>query len=155
MRYDDVKDDLLPLVFDFFFWFSRFESALKENDWLQSKKVGATALADWKGFVEAYSGKYVLSETGARLVAANPQKQIVGETGLTFTDVIFEDDASQLDRVTMLLKTVRNNLFHGGKSGSCFWDDPERMRLLLPLCITVLSELAEFGSLQADYTGYY
>lgn len=155
MRYNEVRDDLRSLIFDFFFWFSRFESALKENNWLQSKKAGATALADWKGFAEAYRGDYVVSESGARLIAANPQKQIVGETGLTFTDVVFEDDASQLDRAILLLKTVRNNLFHGGKSGSRYWDDPERMQLLLPLCITVLNELAEFGGLQADYTGYY
>jgi hypothetical protein len=72
---------------------------------------------------------------------------------VTFTEVTFTDSASQLDRVTLLLKTVRNNLFHGGKHGSAYWDDPERIRLLLPLCITVLGELAEFGGMQADYTG--
>ncbi|PWJ83729.1 hypothetical protein C7441_108123 [Pseudaminobacter salicylatoxidans] len=155
MRHEEVEEDLWPLICDFFFWFSRFESALKENNWLQSKTVNATALADWKGFVEAYGGDYVPSNAAGRLVVANPQKQIVGDAGLTFTEVTFTDSASQLDRVTLLLKTVRNNLFHGGKHGSAYWDDPERIRLLLPLCITVLGELAEFGGMQADYTGYY
>lgn len=155
MRHEEVEEDLRPLIFDFFFWFSRFESALKENNWLQSKTVGATALADWKGFVEAYGGYYAPSDAATRLVIANPQKQIVGDAGLTFTDVIFTDSASQLDRVTLLLKTVRNNLFHGGKHGRAYWDDSGRIRLLLPLCITVLEELAELGGMQADYIGYY
>jgi len=155
MRRDEVKEDLRQLIFEFFFWFSRFESALKENNWLQSKTVGATALADWKGFVEAYGGYYVLSDAAKRLIAANPQKQIVGDGELTFADMTFPDSASQLDRVTLLLKTVRNNLFHGGKHGSAYWDDSDRIRLLLPLCISVLEELAELGGLQADFTGYY
>jgi hypothetical protein len=155
MRHEEIREDLRPLIFNFFFSFSRFESALKENGWLQSKTVGATALADWKGFADRYSDDYRPSCAADRLVAANPQKQIVGEAGLTFADVSFEKSTSQLDRVTLLLKTVRNNLFHGGKHGSAYWDDPERICLLLPLCITVLEELAELGGLQADYTGYY
>lgn len=155
MRFEEAKKDLRPLIFDFFFWFSRFESALRENDWLQSKAVGATALADWKGFFEEYGGDYAPSDAAKRLVAANPQKQIVGNTGLTYADITFTDSVSQLDRVTLLLKTVRNNLFHGGKHGSVYWDDSERILLLLPLCITILGELAELGGMQADYTGYY
>lgn len=155
MRHEDVKEYLRPLIFDFFFWFSRFESALKENNWLQVKTVGATALADWKGFVEAYSGDYVLSDAAKSLIAANPKKQVVGDAGLAFTHVTFPDSASQLDRVTLLLKTVRNNLFHGGKHGNAYWDDSDRIRLLLPLCISVLKELAELGGMQADFTGYY
>ncbi|MBB3562062.1 hypothetical protein FHX06_003393 [Rhizobium sp. BK512] len=155
MRHVEVKDDLWPLICNFFFWFSRFESALKENNWLKSDTIGATALADWKSFVEAYAGDYAPSDAAERLIAANPQKQIVTEGGLTFTDVTFKDSDSQLDRVALLLKTVRNNLFHGGKHGSAYWDDAERIRLLLPLCITVLDELAERGEMQADYTGYY
>lgn len=155
MRYDEVKDSLRPLIFDFFFWFSRFESALKENGWLQSTRAGAAALTDWRGFVEAHEENYVLSETGGRLIAANPQKQIIGNNGLTFTDLVFEHDVSQLNRVTLLLRTVRNNLFHGGKNGSHYWDDPARIQVLLPLCLTILNELAEFGGLKADYTGYY
>src|SRR4051812_1856331 len=99
MRHEEVKEDLQPLIFDFFFWFSRFESALKENRWLQSKVVGANALADWKGFVVQFSGDYTPSDAAERLVEANPQKQIVGEYELTFADAVFGDTATQLDRV--------------------------------------------------------
>jgi len=155
MRHEEVDEDLRPLVFEFFFWFSRFESALKESGWLQSKAVGAPARPDWQGFVLACAENYSPSVAARQLVAANPLKQVIGEHGLTFADVVFADRASQLERVTVLLKTVRNNLFHGGKQGGAYWDDPDRMRLLLPLSVTVLGELVTLGGLEADYTGYY
>lgn len=50
---------------------------------------------------------------------------------------------------------VRNNLFHGGKHGHDQWDDPTRMRRLLKLTITVLSELAALGEFGGDYDRYY
>lgn len=155
MRHDEIKEDLRPLVFEFFFWFSRFESALKENGWLQSKAVGAPACPDWRGFVLAFAGDYSPSDAARQLVAANPLKQVIGEHSLTFAEVVFAEAAPQLERVTVLLKTVRNNLFHGGKQGSAYWDDPDRMRLLLPLSVTVLGELVALGGLEADYAGYY
>jgi len=52
-------------------------------------------------------------------------------------------------------KTVRNNLFHGGKHGSAYWDNPARMTLLLGTTITVLGELARLGGIEADYERYY
>ncbi|MEZ7272884.1 hypothetical protein NYF14_05320 [Sphingobium sp. 10 DY56-G10] len=155
MRHDEIKEDLRPFVFEFFFWFSRFESALKENGWLQSRAMGAPARPDWQGFVLDFAGDYSPSVAARQLVAANPLKQVIGEHGLTFADVVFADTASQLERVTVLLKTVRNNLFHGGKQSSAYWDDPDRMRLLLPLSVTVLGELVMLGGFEADYTGYY
>lgn len=155
MRHDEIEEDLRPLVFEFFFWFSRFESALKENGWLQSKTVGAPARPDWQGFVLARAGDYSPPASARQLVAANPLKQVIGEHDLTFTEVVFTEAAPQLERVTVLPKTMRNNLFHGGKQGSAYWDDPDRMRLLLPLAVTVLGELVTLGGFEADYTGYY
>ena len=61
-----------------------------------------------KGFVEAYGGDYVPSDAAGRLLVANPQKQIVGDAGLTFTEVTLMDSASQLDRVKLLLKMVKS-----------------------------------------------
>jgi len=39
MRREDVSDQLSNLAFEFFFWFSRFEFALKENRYLSSHVV--------------------------------------------------------------------------------------------------------------------
>lgn len=155
MRYDEVGDDLRPLIYDFFFWFSRFESALKEANWLVSHDTDAPAQPGWMDFTAEHEDAYQPSQAAKDLIAANPLKQIVGDAGLDFTDVTFKAGDSQLLRVTILLRTVRNNLFHGGKKGGAGWDDPDRIRQLLPLCISILDELAALGGLEADYTGYY
>jgi hypothetical protein len=69
--------------------------------------------------------------------------------------VKFLPGTPQLDQVVTLAKTVRNNVFHGGKHGSFYWDDPDRMRMLLKTTIGVLDDLARIGGLEGDYTGYY
>jgi hypothetical protein len=48
-----IDEDLRRLVFEFFFWASRFESALKESGWLQSNAVSAPTCPDWLGFALA------------------------------------------------------------------------------------------------------
>ena len=44
MQKDAVPVGLTALAFDFFYWFSRFEFALKENKYLENHSEGATAL---------------------------------------------------------------------------------------------------------------
>ena len=43
MRHDQIPDDLKRLAFDFFYWFSHFEFALKEARYLKSTEEGAKA----------------------------------------------------------------------------------------------------------------
>ncbi|MGE5501170.1 MAG: hypothetical protein ACM3W4_04515 [Ignavibacteriales bacterium] len=156
MRHDDVPDDLKRLAFDFFYWFSRFEFALKEAGFLKSTKKGAKAEANWAGFIAKYSSVYVLTAAGQALIVANPQRQIVSGPGeLTFGDVSTAPASGQLERVVELARAVRNNLFHGGKHGDDYWDEPARMEMLLKTTIKVLGELAEMADLQEDYKRYY
>lgn len=155
MRHDDIPDDLKRFAFDFFYWFSRFEFALKEARFLKSKEVGAKAEADWDAFIAQYSGDYQLTAAAQALIDAKPQRQIVGASELDFRDVGFNPDASDLERVVRLANTVRNNLFHGGKHGSDYWDQPARMQTLLSTTINVLGELAEMAGLQSEYERYY
>lgn len=155
MRREQIPVDLRTLAFEFFYWFSRFEFALKANRLLKSEEVGAKAEPDWWKFIRAFEGDYKISTAGQKLVAANPRRQLVGEHELEFADLSFQPGASELERVVRLAQTVRNNLFHGGKSGHDGWDEPERMRLLLELTLPVLDELAMLGGFTADYRGEY
>lgn len=66
-----------------------------------------------------------------------------------------DDCGSDLCIVVRLLKTIRNNLFHGGKHGAEGWDDPERTKELLEVGKTILDQLAELATFEADYTQYY
>lgn len=84
------------------------------------------------------------------------KKQVVAANqDLIFSPVTFKPGDSDLERVTVLARTVRNNLFHGGKHGAKGWDDPKRMRNLLEVAKAALDDLAEQTGLQADYTGHY
>ncbi len=155
MRYDEIPDDLRPLVYDFFFWFSRFEYALKEARILKYPEPGANAEPGWTRFIDEHKGAYQLGSAGQTLIAANPQRQIVTATDLDFRDVGFNPGASDLERVVRLANTVRNNLFHGGKHGSAYWTDAGRMRMLLETVIAVLDDMADQMGLTSDYRSEY
>lgn len=155
MRHDEIPDDLRPLVYDFFFWFSRFEYALKEARILKNPEPGANAEPGWTRLIDEHKGAYQIGSAGLALIAANPQRQIVTAHDLDFRDVGFNPGASNLERVVRLANTVRNNLFHGGKHGSAYWTDAERMRLLLETVIAVLDDLADQMGLTSDYRSEY
>jgi hypothetical protein len=58
-------------------------------------------------------------------------------------------------KVIRLAKTVRNNPFHGGKHGSAYWDDPDRMRALIPITKAALDNIAQQTFFAAGYSRYY
>lgn len=155
MRYLDVSEPLAKLAYDYFFWFSRFEFALKENRYLKSTKPGARADPGWAAFVKAKEAGYMLSDAGAALIKLAPQKQIVTESGLGFQAITFEDTDSDLAKVVRFLQTIRNNLFHGGKHGSTYWDDPERMKALLIAARAALIDLGKQSGLSHDVERQY
>ncbi|KQR36033.1 hypothetical protein ASF91_20760 [Rhizobium sp. Leaf155] len=155
MRRAEVSNNLKDLAFDFLYFFSRFEYALKANQYLKKEGVGQPAEAGWQKFRDRWQDEYKVSIAAKALIAANPKKQIVGEDcSLDFKPTAL-DHLSTLGQVISHCQTVRNNLFHGGKSGPKGFDSPERTKELLPLVLTVLAELAVSCDLNNDYTGYY
>jgi hypothetical protein len=155
MRQSEVDQDMRDLAFQFFYWFSRFEFALKERRYLKSKRIGTAAEPSWNEFVEAHYAAYIASPSALALLAENPKRQVVGNPEHYFQNLTFADDDSDLFKVVICAKTVRNNLFHGGKHDYDHWDEPERMRRLLKLTIVVLAELAELGDFGGDYNRIY
>lgn len=157
MRDEHLNGELRELIFDFFHRFSRFEFALKEADYLKSHAAGARADPSWDCFVERWQETYRVSDAAHALIAANPRQQLVAQDGhsLEFKEVQFGAEVTDLARVVRLTKTVRNNLFHGGKSDSGGWDNAPRIKELVSLGSRILDELAEFGDLRSDYEGFY
>ena len=155
MRREDITSGLSKLAFEFFFWFSRFEFALKENGYLNSLVDGAKAEPGWDSFVDRWHPTYVLSQEAHSLLTSPPDRQIVLSRQLEWRPVGLVDCASDLARVVRLVKTVRNNLFHGGKHGGAGWDDPKRTEGLLEDSIAILEQLAGMAGFQSDYRQYY
>lgn len=156
MRKDDVAANLSNLAFDFFFWFSRFEFALKENGYLKSHEPGKNAEPGWDEFVEKWQEQYTSSAEARLLLKSPPERQVVLEGNkLHWGTVRLDFCKSDLAKVVRLVKTVRNNLFHGGKHGGAGWDDPIRTQELLEASLALLHQFAELASIEADFTRRY
>ena len=54
VRKENIQVDLKKLAFDFFYWFSRFEFALKENGYLKNNITGENVGPGWGAFVEKF-----------------------------------------------------------------------------------------------------
>ncbi|MEM5403790.1 hypothetical protein [Paraburkholderia unamae] len=148
--------ELSELAFEFFYCFSRFEFALKENGYLKSKVVGAKAEPSWDEFNVKWRGRYDVSEAAEQLLAAPPLRQVIGRNAtLEWAAIPLDARTASLDKVTQVLRVVRNNLFHGGKHGARDWDNPERSMALLNLSLVVLDQLAELAVLGPDYERHY
>src|SRR3546814_16764373 len=68
MRRDEIDQDLRNLAFDFFYWFSRFEFAMKERRFLKTAAIGARAKPDWDKFVQKHRAAYALSPAAQALL---------------------------------------------------------------------------------------
>ncbi|TBF35226.1 hypothetical protein ELG88_08360 [Rhizobium leguminosarum] len=156
MRRDEITDDLMDLGFDFLFFYARFEFALKENKYLKKSKPGAPAEAGWTAFTAKWQADYKLTAAAAALIEAAPKREVIGDDGSPhFKAIEFPAATSDLEKVVVYCRTVRNNLFHGGKSGAGGWGDPVRTKMLLATVNEVLGELAQSGDIEPSYTGRY
>lgn len=52
VRKEEINNELKDLTFDFFYWFSRFEFALKERKCLKRDGIGDNAEPDWDKFID-------------------------------------------------------------------------------------------------------
>ena len=151
MQYETASGALTHKAFEFFFWFSRFEAALKESGFLKSDTEGDIAEPSWEKFVEAYAAIYTPTKSGKRLLELGPERQIVGMgKKLAWRPVGTGDCRTELCKVVRMLKTLRNNVFHGGKSGGAGWDQPGRTEILLDNGVSELHELAAIAGLEGD-----
>lgn len=156
MRRDEVNDELKELAFDFFYWFSRFEFSLKENKFLKYERVGVSAEPGWDRFIERYSELFKHTEQTQLLLILDPKRQSIGVGScVEWSKVDLNNCPSELCKVVRLLKTVRNNLFHGGKHSAEGWDEPDRTKQLLSNGKMILDQLIEMAGFEADYTRYY
>lgn len=156
MNKDSMSDQLKVSVFDFFFWFSRFEFALKEHRYWKSKKPGRPAEVDWERFITKQNDKkYSLSTTAEELIRLSPQKQVINKrrNGLEWKPLEFSQNISDVGKVVKTLQIMRNNLFHGSKHEMAGQENEERTKELVTLGKQMLDELADKAGLKAYHPG--
>jgi hypothetical protein len=134
------------LVLHFFLVFARFEYALKRTGFFRGD--ASKAEPAWDRFAdslkESFEGSYRQDFIDALcyLNAHPPQKQVVLEDKLRWTPNVRDVSESWERRILRLVRTVRNNLFHGGKYlyPNRPVEEPARDRALLTASLTVLEE---------------
>lgn len=150
----DYDAGLRTACFAYFYWFSRFEFALKENKYIVGDRHD-NAMADWTGFEGAYKAKYSLDDHARALLHAPPQTQVYANSYYRWGGLDLNRADSELGKVILIVKTIRNNLFHGGKSSHEDWDNPERNTFLLTTGKLVLDSLADLSDFRWDYYRIY
>lgn len=156
MQKEKIDSILRENAFDFFYWFSRFEFCLKEAGIFKSEDIGRNAEPGWSRFVSKYENKFQPSKESERLMELDPKCQKIGaNSSLEWKSIHFDEVDSDLFKVVKLVKTIRNNLFHGGKHGDRGWDNPDRSKELLTIGKIILDQLAEMASFEEDYKRLY
>jgi len=128
---------------DFFLVLSRLEFALKLTGYLTADKKGVKP--DWDRFATTIK-KTFDSESNEELSIAiqyylgfPPQKQIFKNGKLDWATSP-PKNSSEIERAIILIRRVRNNLFHGGKYNQQAHDETARNEELLKMGITILKE---------------
>jgi hypothetical protein len=131
------------LAFKFFVIFSVFEHALKEagfRRFVQNDSVEP----DWDSFARSINGQFNPNlnpelSTAVNYLLNNPtKKQVFRNNRLTFTQTQRPQNISDEEWLSLLIRRVRNNLFHGGK----VIYDRHRDTLLIQFSIIILESWA-------------
>jgi hypothetical protein len=155
-KHNNIAETLLTklgldtkLVIKFFAMFSRTEYALKQAKYFSypSENTGTVdAKADWCKFARELNNLYPeqienLLQAAKYLREQPPKKQIVkqqnGEFQLTW---IPSPKPKDLIDLLVLVRRVRNNLFHGGKYPEGPEEKLSRDRDLMKSCLVILEE---------------
>jgi hypothetical protein len=137
------------LVLEHFAVFSRFEYALKRSGMFRRSARGV-AEADWDSYANELRGRFrtvrkrAFRDAVAFLLAEPPRKQTVNRHGeLAWIDSRRGSGESDEQFILRLVRTVRNNLFHGGKYPNGPEREIARNQALLEATIVILNECLE------------
>ena len=134
-------------VASFFIVFSRFEYALKRAGYVHGGNGGVWA--NWDKFSSELKDTFEpdkmseLQEAVGYLQDHPPRRQIVKAGRLGWRECERSESESLVQWLLRLVRTVRNNLFHGGKFPELPVQDPSRNTKLLQSCLIVLEACLE------------
>lgn len=135
-----------------FAYFSRFEFALKEAGYIRADRFDG-AQPDWSKFARLPAVAEVYErlklEPGLHgLIAQPPKQQVVVDDALSWREAAAVTSAPALIDA---IKRVRNNLFHGGKSG----ENPRDDELCVAATIALVALVDVDADLRARFLGQY
>lgn len=132
------------LVFRFFVIFSMFEYALKEAGFRHIDPRNDEIQPDWVAFARAIDGQFNRQADPELSVAVDyflnhpTKKQVFRNNQIAFAQTQRPPNTSDTEWLSVLVRRVRNNLFHGGKVNY----DRHRDTLLIQFSIVILESWA-------------
>jgi hypothetical protein len=132
------------LAWEFFVFFSRFEYALKRTPrYLAGGSSGAQP--NWDRFGSDHDSSFRAAANESSTAAIEyfrrqpPRKQVKDASRLAWSEPQSFAGGPELVWLLLAVRTVRNNLFHGGKFPLVRITDPSRDAQLLQCAIAILS----------------
>lgn len=145
------------LVLEFFLVLSRMEFALKVSGFATGTENSVTP--DWDAYARQIRDTFIKDVTSELLEASNyylntpPQKQVLDNGGLAWSSMV-PNNPAEIENLLILVRRVRNNLFHGGKYNSQAHDETARNESLLRYGITILeASMTLVPNIKAAYSG--
>jgi hypothetical protein len=130
------------LVYEFLGTFARCEYALKGAGFFKDGK----AEADWECFANIIKTEFDNAKDNEFLdavkyiLAQPPRKQAIVDQKLTWKDSPPSITLSKVEQVFLMVRRVRNNLFHGAKIWSSEYGNRERDIQLVKVSLVVLKQ---------------
>jgi hypothetical protein len=153
-----INDPNRDLAWKFFVFFSRFEYALKRGGFLTADN--STATPNWDAFGRRYVSEYEQLkkslprfDNAVKYFFSQPPRKQCHENGtLSWSQPQrYENERCEFVRLLLMIRCVRNNLFHGGKFPLMPIKDPSRDRDLLVQAMVVLSACADIDEQVCAY----
>jgi hypothetical protein len=153
----DQFDIPRDLTVEFLGTFARFEYALKRSGYVKGNEKRIDA--DWDRLCQELASADptalapILASCG--YLRARPPKKQVLDNGQLAWRVRGASGGSDIGELLLSLRTVRNNVFHGGKFPEGPVTDPLRDEQLIRDCLAVMQALLGSPILPAGISGHF
>lgn len=139
------------LMLDFFIIFSRFECALKTSNFSIGDEDKVSA--NWDTFIASIRPNFKkdnnvqLSQAVDYLIQHPPRIQMIDNGQLGWRDRIFNPNEPEINKLSLSIRDIRNNLFHGGKFNGNYQAEISRNYILLEKAIIILNDWLSLNDL--------
>lgn len=146
------------LLLEFFLMFSRFEFALKNSGFVQSRRsrgrneTAPAAEPNWEGFADSIRNQFTrvhttnLDQACEYILLNPPMRQVVINGVVAWNSAGPNPSLSETERLLVLVRRIRNNLFHGAKFSNEAFEDTNRQERLLKGSLLILKECLRVSS---------
>lgn len=133
------------LIFEFFITFSRFECALINTDLFRNVNQNKVT-ANWDRFTSLIDESFDRNKNPEirravdYLITNSPKIRLLENNQIVWLDRIIDANLPLTSKLGLHIRTVRNNLFHGGKFNGVYQPELSRNYTLIESSLIILND---------------